>query len=60
MSYLCNSIFLLNSSSPHKASLKVIRFDPLAPVITMALLLPVEWKMLDFIGNSVKNRFQCL
>ena len=31
--------------------LKVIRFDPLAPVKTTLLLLPMEWKMPDFINN---------
>ena len=32
-------------------SIKVIRFDPLAPVKTTVLLLPIEWKMPDFINN---------
>ena len=31
--------------------LKVIQFDPLAPVKTTVLLLPLEWKMPDFINN---------
>ena len=33
------------------ASIKVIRCDPLAPVKTMVLLLPMEWKMPHFINN---------
>ena len=32
---------------------KVIRFDPLAPVKTTVLLLPIEWKMPDFINNII-------
>ena len=32
--------------------LKVIRFDPLAPVKTTALLKHVEWKMPDSISNN--------
>ena len=35
----------------HSLILKVIRFDPLAPVKTTVLLLPTEWKMPDFINN---------
>ena len=34
--------------------LKVIRFNPLAPVKTTVLLLPMEWKMPDFINNIEK------
>ena len=32
-------------------SFKVSRFDPLAPIKTTVLLLPIEWKMPDFINN---------
>ena len=41
------------------ATVKVIRFDLLAPVITTALLLPVEWKIVDFIGNDEYSVLIC-
>ena len=39
-----------NNGDVPRIELKVIRFDPLAPVKTTALLLPVEWKMCHFIS----------
>ena len=40
-------------------SLKVIRFDPLAPVQATVLLLCMEWKMPDFINNIEKFKPNC-
>ena len=40
-----------NIDSDRIVGIKVIRFDPLAPVKTTVLLLPIEWKMPDFINN---------
>ena len=49
---LCHFPNINHINSSTLVDFKVIRFDPLAPVKTTALLLSVEWEMPDSISNN--------
>ena len=53
------TIYRVPIMPPILIRVKIIRIHPLASVITTTLLLPVERKVLDFIGNNQYSELIC-